>query len=261
MIKLLTRIGSPLVVGCIVALATPAFANHLQPDAKGNLTVHGTHYNLNIIGVEQGKNPQMTGSDRHTIFVALGDAKKDTTVITKIYLSSGPEFQVCDGNGFDAAYDCNGKVIAAGNNGATFQLPCNTHLTANDPGVVNTLLTCDEAGENQAAYEVFARALGSPKFAPQVTIKTCATEVVDVNGSASLTELCSTESVVLVRNTGKPQWKNVTQELTSLCVDDLTDPGTCNLRFALFRDEFVDWFWQYANQGVRLTQLRFYLLP
>ncbi len=259
MTKLLTRIGSPLVVGCIVALATPAFANHLQPDAKGNLTIHGAHYNLNIIGVEKGKTQPMTGSDRHTIFVALGDAtKKDPPVITKIYLSSGPDFRVCDGNGFDPAYDCNGSVIAAGNNGATFQLPCNTHLTAGD---ATTLFSCDEVGENQAAYEVFARALGSPKNSPQVTIKTCATEVVDVNGSASLTELCSTESVVLVRNTSKPQWKNVTQELTSLCVNDPLDPGTCDLRYALFRNELEDWFWQYANQGVKLTQLRFYLLP
>lgn len=259
MIKVLTRIGATLMVGCIVALATPVFANHLQPDAKGNLTVHGAHYNLNIIGVDKGKNPTMTGSDRHTIFVALGDAtRKDPPIITKIYLKSGPDFKVCDGNGFDAAYDCDGNVIASGNNGATFQLPCNTHLVAGD---ATTVQTCDEAGENQAAYEVFARVLGSPKNNPTVTIKTCGTEVVDVNGNATLEELCSTESVVLVRNTGKSKWTNVTQELTSLCVDLLADPGTCDVRYALFRNEFEDWFWQYANQGVKLTQLRFYLLP
>lgn len=260
MIKVLVRIGSPLLVASIVALATPAFANHLQPDAKGNLTIHGAHYNLNIIGVEKGKSSPMTGSDRHTIFVALGDAnpKNPVTITTKIYLSSGPEFRVCDGNGFDPAYDCNGNMIASGNYGATFQLPCNTHLVAGD---ATTVQTCDEAGENQAAYEVFARALGGPKNNPTVTMKTCGTEVVDVNGTGTLSELCSTESVVLVRNTGKSKWTNVTQELTSLCVDDPADPGTCDIRFALFRDEFVDWFWQYANQGVKLTQLRFYLLP
>ena len=29
-------------------------------------------------------------------------------------------------------------------------------------------------------------------------------------------------------------------------------------RYALFRDEFEDWHWQYDNRGLRLAQLRFY---
>ena len=40
----------------------------------------------------------MTGSQRHTIFVALD---KDSPVLTGIYLSPGPDFRV-RGNGFDA---------------------------------------------------------------------------------------------------------------------------------------------------------------
>jgi len=39
----------------------------------GNGAPTGPHYNLNIIGVDNPKNSPMTGSDRHTIFVGLGD--------------------------------------------------------------------------------------------------------------------------------------------------------------------------------------------
>jgi hypothetical protein len=89
---------------------------------------------------------------------------------------------------------------------------------------------------------------------------TCATEVTDQNGTGTLTELCSTENVLLVRKSGKPRWQNVTQELSSLCVDYPAGGNPCDTRYALFRDEFEDWNWQYDNWGLRLAQLRFYRL-
>ena len=75
----------------------------------GNGAPSGPHFNLNIIGVERGKSSPMTGSDRHTIFLALG---KEDSVTSKIYLTPG-EFHVCDGNAFDSAFDCNGNQIQA----------------------------------------------------------------------------------------------------------------------------------------------------
>lgn len=53
----------------------------------------------------------MTDSNRHTIFVALG--KNGETATTRIHLTPG-WFKVCDGNGFDAAYDCSGNQIGRG---------------------------------------------------------------------------------------------------------------------------------------------------
>ncbi len=104
------------------------------------------------------------------------------------------------------------------------------------------------------AYEVWARALGAPGGSAVIT--TCATD------PGTGLEECSTENVVLIRKPGQSVFKEVTQELTSL-VGCGTDPNTglqvCG-RFALFRDEFVDWFWQYANSGLRLAQIRFYPL-
>src|SRR5438132_6249074 len=86
----------------VLAFATPGFTQ------TGNGAPNGAHYNLNIIGVENPKTDPLTGSDRHTIFVALGN--KNSAVTSKIYLTQG-DFQVCDGNAFDAAYDCSGNQI------------------------------------------------------------------------------------------------------------------------------------------------------
>jgi hypothetical protein len=84
----------------------------------------GAHYNLNIIGVPQGKTADMTGDNGHRIFVPrFGNAK--------ILLGEGP-FGVIDANGTDG-------------NGASFQLP--------NP---------DPDGDGVTAYSVFARALGKP---------------------------------------------------------------------------------------------------
>ena len=90
-----------LPAGFVLLLATPAVAQ------TGNGAPSGPHYNLNIIGVENPKNSTLTGSNRHTIFVDLG---RNGTVTSNIYLTPG-DFKVCDGNAFDAAYDCQGTQV------------------------------------------------------------------------------------------------------------------------------------------------------
>ena len=62
----------------IAVAASPAFAQ------TGNGAPSGPHYNLNIIGVEKAKTDDLTGSNRHTIFVALG---RNGTVTSRIYLT------------------------------------------------------------------------------------------------------------------------------------------------------------------------------
>src|SRR2546426_6636096 len=105
----------------LLVLAAALVATGLAASALADgINLKGPHFNLNIIGVENPKTAPMTGSDRHTIFVGLG---KKSSVASNIYLAPVP-FDVCDGNAFDAAHSCTGDVIA--NQGAVFQLPCNS---------------------------------------------------------------------------------------------------------------------------------------
>jgi len=232
--KLLLLLAGAAVLGAAV-LSIPGFAQN------GNgITSNGPHYNLNVIGVTNGKNAPLTGSDRHTIFVPLY-SKPGTPLDTDpapgadIWLTQG-SFAVCDGNAFDAAYDCNGIQIAK--QGAVFQLPCNTNITT----ATNTTLVPCTVGAT-ASYNVWARALGKP--GGYSTLTTCATDPTGVL-------VCSTNKAMFVRM--KPnKFTNVTDALTSLV--DMKTLQTV----ALFQGGFLNFFWDYDNYGNKLLQLRFYL--
>ena len=253
--------------------STTAFAERTMPN--------GAHYNLNIIGVENPKNSTMTGSNRHTIFMPLTTSKKgirskdpagdggQVEIEGQIWLTPGDTFRVCDGNGFDLAYGCPDNAfdddwdtsaeclvgdvweeceIASKKNGAVFELPCNTNISQDQDGFI----ACDGG----ASYEVWAKTGGKPDGS--VTITTCATVQDELQ--------CSTENTVQTRTRGKSMFTDVTNELTSAVVDycivyDL-DGTTCltweTTRIALFSGDTEDWFWNYANRGLRLLQLRFY---
>ena len=189
----------------------------------------GAHYNLNIIGVESGKNANMDGGSGNVIFVGLGSGK--TTVTTNILLSQSTDgsFQVLDKNGTDGT--------------ASFELPA--------PG----------------GYAVWARALGKPGDSAKVT--TCASEVVTSTGTVADT-VCSTQNQVFVRGTGKSSFKDVTQPLTTIVIDAVSEPaafaacgGTnqTSIRVNLFDACLLGYFWAYDNNGLRLLQLRFYPNP
>lgn len=210
----------------------------------GNGAPSGAHYNLNIIGVDNPKKPPMVGNDGHTIFVALGSWKNQTTVETDIWLTPG-EFQVCDANGFDPAFKCDGTQIGRGLNGAVFQLPCDT--------AIPTDYGCQD-GTLSASYSVWGRALGSGAGGKAV-ITTCAYDDLGVL-------ICSSENTldVFSRGHGKQIFQDVTSQLTTLqnvCFD-LGGVVTCG-DVSLFNNALQDYFWQYQNTGLRLAQIRFYL--
>lgn len=116
---------------CIVGDADPVSSDSEDSDGvvslasapTGNGALSGSHYNLNIIGVANGKSANMTGGDGHRIFVPLiGSAK--------INLKEG-EFAVLDANGTDGT--------------AAFQLP-----------------SPDADNDGVTSYSVYSRALGTP---------------------------------------------------------------------------------------------------
>src|SRR5262245_6031662 len=117
-----------LVYGLIavVFLAVASFVSVRIPRpaaAQVGKGLSGPHYNMNIIGVPKGKNPDMTNTSGHTIFVPL-----EGTV--KLYYLPGDTFQVLDRNGTDA-------------DGATIMVP-------SDPGGTSV------------CYNVYSTALGKP---------------------------------------------------------------------------------------------------
>ena len=247
---LLLLAGAAAVLGAAI-LSFPGFA---QQTITGNGAPSGAHYDLNIIGVTKAKAPPLTGSDRHTIFVPLvsdqGAADTDVASGADIFLTQGP-FTVCDGNAFDAAYDCNGTQIA--NQGAVFQLPCNLNIAT---ATGTTLLPCPATGA-VASYTVWGRAVGKPGGSSSIT--TCATDIV------TNTVVCSVDSnvAVFVRKSGKPVFSDVTNQLTSIvtpagaCTTATIKGGTCTV--SLFAAGFQNFFWDYDNNGNKLLQLRFYL--
>ena len=213
-----------MTAAVLATAAMPLLAQN--GNGGGNGAPNGAHYELGIIGVSDPKTQPLTGSNRHTIFVGLGVNKKGGDIVTNIFLTQGP-FTVCDGNGFDPAYACDGSTVASA--GAVFQLPCDT--------LTDTCLT----GTSQA-YTIWARALGKPGGNAIVT--TCATDLTN-------TVICNTDNpVILMRGSGQQKFKNVTSELTTIS----TTLGT----ISLFQDGFLNFFWQYDNFGLKLAQVRFY---
>jgi hypothetical protein len=194
-------------------------------NGTGNGAQSGSHYNLNIIGHDNCPGDDLKGTNRHVIDVRLNGGNK-------INLVEG-DFAVLDGNACDG-------------DGATFQLPANPFTcSVTDPECLNTDPTFQE-------YLVFVRALGAP--GGNATITTCETDLI------TLEDVCSTENVVLVRSSGRSKFRNVTKELTTLCLDTNADLA-CDTRVGIFEDNLHSFFWDFDNNGLRLAQLRFYPLP
>ena len=80
-------------------------------------------------------------------------------------------------------------------------------------------------------------------------------------------EVCSLHSYVAIREpgNGKNKFDDVTQELTTVTYCTEVDPGTgeCIGKWVtadIFDNDFVNYLWSYENDGVKLLQLRFYLV-
>jgi hypothetical protein len=145
---------------------------------------------------------------------------------SKIYLQKG-EFDIIDANATDQ-------------NGGRFQLP--------DP---------DPDGDGETWYGVYVRPVGTPNRS--ATVGSCIEGDLDPTLDGVET-LCSTETKLLVRGTGKPRVENVSKELLSVCLDT-DDVVGCDTRSFLFDDETVEYLWNYDNNGLRVAQMYFLEIP
>jgi hypothetical protein len=186
----------------------------------------GPHYNLNIIGVPKGKTADMTGSNRHTVFVPL-DTSGEVAGNVKIYFVAGDEFQVLDGNATDA-------------DGATIEVP------HGDPGTV--------------CYDVFAVGLGKPGGSAHVDA-----EVLFDDSTHDVLLALDQVSFNVSRNAGKPKRENISNIFRVSGCTDLNDTGVCDAGDQFFNNEWVfnvdqllSYWWDYQNTGLKLMQIRFY---
>src|SRR5262245_53197163 len=183
------RLSFYLAVVLAVMFEVPVFAQV----GKG---LKGPHYNLNIIGVPKDKTvPDMTGSNRHTIFVPL-QSGDDVPRQVKIYYQPGIEFRVIDGNATD-------------DNVATIEVPSS----------IGTDL----------CYDVYAFALGKP-FGNAVVQAQCSIDgdVLINNQPGSCTDALLQNSFTVTRTKGKPRQENISDVFRATGCVDLDTSGACD---------------------------------
>ena len=203
--------------------------------ATGNGAPSGSHYNLNIICVPNGKKADMTGTEGHTIFVSCSGT-------SKINLIEGPDFEVLDRNGTDGS--------------ASFQLPPTDTGVISDQPIAKDECTLNAdgisytCGTGISVYSVFSRALGNPNGTAVMML--CGLDPLDPSIS-----VCGTDNQLKLDASGRPaKFENVTANL--LYLYNVTIDGVLYKRIPLFSDVLQDYFWSYTNTGLKLLQLRFY---
>jgi hypothetical protein len=216
-------LAAAALLGCDPERTTVPTMERSPAVAEGNGLPDNGHarlYKFNLIGVPREKNPDMTGDAGKRMFVKLEGP-------SKIYLQEGDYFDILDANATDG-------------NGGKFQLP--------DP---------DPDGNGETSYGVYIRPVGTPH--KSATIGSCIEGDLDPTLPGDET-LCSTETKLLVRDTGKPKVENVSKELLSVCLDT-DDVVGCDTRSFLFDDDAVDYLWNYDNNGLRVAQVYILEIP
>ena len=185
----------------------------------GNGAPSGSHFNLNIIGVEKGHSADNSSSNGRRIFVPLG---RNGTAACDIFLHKADDFDVTDYNCLDS------------DRNADFSLP--------DPATVAGTL----------AYSVWVRALGGNNKG-SATMQTCFTET-----STTSTWCNAGDLIVPLSKVTPPKFLDVSKQLLQVCAD-IDPTLAVNLQLVpIFSSLGTDEFWQYENTGLRLAQLRFY---
>ena len=204
---------------CLAVAAALAAYSALPAFAGNGLDTNGAHYNLNIVGKGDCSPSPLTGSNRHVIQVLLN-------------FNDGSQ---------------NGQAAASLNKiNKIFLSPGDFQVTDGN--------ACDKDGASftlpEGGYSVWARALAKPGGTAMITL--CAVDTMGTTDTADDQIVCNTapDIVSLTRKNGQPVFTNVTKELTTLTVGNTTT--------SLFDAPYYGYFWDYDNNGLRLTQLRFY---
>lgn len=222
------RLTLSLAIILALTVAVPAFGQVGQG-------LSGPHYNLNIIGVPKDKTvPDMTGSNRHVIFVPL-QSGGDVSRQVKIQYIAGDEFQVIDGNATD-------------DNLAIIEVPSSDGLA--DP-----------------CYDVYAVGLGTPNGNAIITAE-CAFDE-DLVGGGTCTDALLLDTFTVNRTNGgsnKPKRIDITDIFRATGCLDIVEDDVCSTGDLQFTNVWIfnipnllSYMWDYDNNGLKLMQVRFYL--
>lgn len=107
----------------------------------------------------------------------------------------------------------------------------------------------DAQDDNVSDYSVYIRGLGKPGGSAKM--KSC----YDLDGGT----YCSTDEYIvnISAHGNNNKFQNVTNQLLYVWVD-LDGDGDVDDRVELFENSLADYYWEYANTGLRLAQMRFY---
>ncbi len=220
----------------VLALAATAVAQN------GNPCPGEKEYQVNIIGVPKAKNPDMTGDNGHRIFVWENG-------VSKIYMTGdtvpggdldcGDQFYVADANGTDGS--------------ATLVVPCTpVDVTSTDPGV---------------CFTVYATPLGKPGGSAQVDVVCTFDDTVaeaDIDAGSCEDVPLGEFDFELVRGKGKPVQMDITNYMRASGCFDTNQSGTCDSGEKTFNNIWIfnlealeEYFWEYDNDGLKLSMVRF----
>lgn len=237
--------GRLLAVLTLAVLAMPAA--YAQNGNNNGARVGKAGFLLNVIAFDQCPRADMVTSNRRALAVQAdytGIATDQTSRVNKIFLGSGTDLRVRDGNACDQ-------------NGAYLELPvtaanCSSCSAATLPAPTFT------------QYEVRARVLGKPRSRATITGCVNMREINSQTGAPMSTSLCSVGQgnvVIDTRGVGggavQNRWENVSKQLLTVCVDKSGD-GVCDDRIGLFDSVGKDYWWSFDNGGRPHVQLVFF---
>ena len=222
-------------VSALIAVLVVSVGFSARVGATGNGAPSGPHYDLNIHGVQQGGS-MSTSSNGHDIWVPInsnGDALT-TAGCDDILLQPASTFQV-------VYPDCQ-AAHAAGAKPATpqFNLPCLT-------GTAGTYSTTACTAATSTTYSVWARVVAGKGT---VNANTCLTD-------SSGTVYCYAGTALTLGKSSK--FTNATNSLLYFCTPVTTNGVITGYQWQpIFANSNYNYYWDWDQSNVRLTQLRFY---
>jgi hypothetical protein len=214
------KVGLVLAAAAMVAFASGAAMAAKKRDS-GNGAPSGSHFTLNLVGVDAGKS-RNKGSGGSVMFVDL---------VGKVTID------LCNTDGGnDGCGEYNGFVVIDGDA---------TSTSGDGYGLFGLPTPGDADGDSE--YSLFIRGHGKSGTSADITV--CG----DPDTVTSSDEFCDTGATVTVDggSAGK-KFQNVTSKLLYIY------SGDSGKRVPLFDDDYEDYYWEYDNNGLRVTQMRFY---